>query len=46
MLKVVTFNTPIFYPYLVQLCFADIKLSQALSARLHRYHADANILLQ
>lgn len=45
MLKVETFNTPIFYPYLLQLCLAEIKLSQALSAHLHRYHADANIPL-
>lgn len=46
MLKAETFNTPIFYPYLLQLCLAKIILSQALSAHLHQYRADANILLQ
>lgn len=46
MLKVETFNTPIFYPYLLQLCLAEITLSPALSVHLHRYHADAGIPLQ
>lgn len=45
MLKAETFSIPIFYPYSVQLCLDEIKLLQALSAHLHRYHADANIHL-
>lgn len=46
MLKAETFSTPIFYPYSVKLCLDEIKLLQASSAHLHRYHADADILLQ